>query len=98
MVIQLPSGATQQVPKLWIDQCPALPSPQVVPLWSVTSVRSLLAILKQLQNRPHHEEVIDGSSPNYVAHFFSRSPARPDRAAGRTAPPSATRTTHRRDS
>src|SRR5947209_12895566 len=39
VVIQLPSGATQQVPQRWTDQCPALPSPQVVPLWSMTSVR-----------------------------------------------------------
>src|SRR6266566_7582795 len=98
VVIQLPSGATQQVPERWTDQCPALPSPQVVPLWSMTSVRSLLDILKQLQDRPDHEEVIDGSSPTHVAHVFSPGPARPDRAAGRTAASSSSRPTHRRNS
>ena len=98
LVIQLPSGATQQVPERWTDRCPALPSPQVVPLWSVTSVRELLGILKQLQDRPDHEEVIDGSSPSHVAHVFSSSPARPDRAAGRTASSSSTCSTPRRDS
>ena len=51
VVIQLPSGATQQVPLRWTDQCPALPSPQALPPWSVTSVRELLDILKQLQDR-----------------------------------------------
>ncbi|HEY7419018.1 MAG TPA: hypothetical protein VH593_27805, partial [Ktedonobacteraceae bacterium] len=45
LVIQLSSGATQQVPLRWTDQCPPLPSPQALPLWSVTSVRSLLDIL-----------------------------------------------------
>jgi SAM-dependent methyltransferase len=34
--------ATQQVPQRWTDQCLALPSPQTVPLWNVTSVRELL--------------------------------------------------------
>jgi hypothetical protein len=98
LVIQLPSGATQQVPERWTDQCPALPSPQVAPLFSVTSLRSLLDIVKQLQDRPDHEEVIDGSSPTHVAHVFSRSPARPDRAAGRATAPSSTRSRYRRDS
>jgi hypothetical protein len=98
VVIQLPSGATQQVPKLWTDQCPALPCPQTIPLWNVTSVRSLLDILKQLQDRPDHEEVSDGSAPIHVAHVFSRSPARPDHPAGRTAASSSPRPTHRRNS
>src|SRR6266849_6339466 len=94
VVIQLPSGATQQVPQRWTDQCPALPSPQTVPLWNVTSVRELLDILKQLQDRPDHEEVIDGSSPTHVAHIFSRSPARPDRTTGRAAASSSAHSTH----
>ena len=98
LVIQLPSGATQQVPARWTDQCPALPSPLVVPLWSVTSVRSLLDILKQLQDRPHHEEVPNGSSPTHVAHVFPNGPARPDRAAGRTRASSSSHPTHRRNS
>ena len=98
LVIQLPSGATQQVPERWTDQCPTLPSPQVAPLFSMTSVRSLLDILKQLQDRPDHEEVIDGSSPTHVAHIFSSSPARPDRTTGRTAASSSAHSTHRRNS
>src|SRR5512135_810075 len=95
VVIQLPSGATQQVKERWTDQCPDLPSSQVAPLWSVTSVRSLLDILKQLQDRPDHEEVIDGSSPTHVAHVFSAGPARADHAAGRTAASSSSHATHR---
>ncbi len=98
VVIQLPSGATQQVPQRWTDQCPALPCPQAVPLWNVTSVRELLDILKQLQDRPDHEEVIDGSSPTHVAHIFSPGPARPDRTTGRTAASSSAHSTHRRNS
>jgi len=98
VVIQLPSGATQQVPERWTDQCPALPCPQTVPLWNVTSVRELLDILKQLQDRPDHEEVSDGSAPIHVAHVFSRSPARPDHTVGRTAASSSPRPTHRRNS
>jgi hypothetical protein len=75
LVIQLPSGATQQVPQRWTDQCPALPCPQTVPLWNVASVRELLDILKQLQDRPDHQEVIDGSSPcaGYLRHLFEKS-------------------------
>ena len=98
VVIQLPSGATQQVPKRWTDRCLPQPSPLAVPQFSVPSLRDLLDILKQIQNRPHHEEVPDGSSPDPVAHVFVRNPARADRAVGRPASPSSARATPGRDS
>src|SRR5690242_12866705 len=56
VIIRLPSGATQQLLEGWTDLCPVQPSPQVVPLFSVSSIRSLLDILKQLQDRPNHSE------------------------------------------
>lgn len=98
VVIQLPSGATQQLPERWTDRCEAAPFPQVLPLFSVTNLRELLGILKHLQDRPDQEEVTDGSSPNHVAHVFQRGAARPDRTTGRDAASSSPHTTHRRGS
>lgn len=98
VIIQLPSGATQQLPRRWTDQRPALPTPPVLPLWSVTSLRALLGILKQLQARPCPEKVPDGSTPTPVAHVLAPDPARADRAARRTAASSSARATHRRHS
>src|SRR5579884_147740 len=98
LVIQLPSGTTQQVPLRWTDQCPPLPPPQALPLWSLTSVRSLLDILKQLQDRASSEEATDESSASHVAHVSQRSPARADRTTGQTAASSSSRPAHRRNS
>lgn len=98
VVIQLSSGVTQQVPARWTDQCPAPPCLPIVPLWSVTSVRELLGLLKQFPDRSLHEEVTDGSSPTPVAHVLARNSARADRATGRPAAPSSARSTSRRNS
>lgn len=98
VIIQLPSGTTQQLPRRWTDQCPALPAPPVLPLWSVTSLRELLGILKQLQARPCEEEVPNGSAPTPVDHVLSRDPARTGRAARRPAASTSARTTYRRRS